>query len=1016
MSGPLDLPSVEMDVLEFWRQADIPGAFARRNPEGKPWVTYEGPPTVNGSPALHHVWTSTYKDVYGRFQTLRGRRVDRRGGWDCQGLPVEIAVERSLGLKNKRDIERYGIGAFVEKCRELAEGNISTFAEVLSRIGYWVDYENAYRTMDDSFVESVWWQLKQIWDQDLVYEGHKVVPYCVRCATGLSSHELGQPGVYREVTHQSVFVGFPLEEGGDQLLVWTTTPWTLPANAAVAVDPDALYGRYEVDGRALIVAVDRAAQVLPEAVADDTFPGSDLVGRGYLRPYPDVEPADGRCAVVVGWDGVAEDTGTGLVHIAPAFGEEDNALGLREGLAVLNPIDGNGEYLASPFRGRGVHEATPAVLDDLLARNLVLRVQPYQHQYPHCWRCNCELIHWAKPSWFIRTSARRDDLLAQNESVTWHPAHLKDGRFGNWLKENVDWAVSRDRFWGTPLPIWRCPSNHTVCVGSRAELSELTGRDQSSLSLHRPHIDDITFPCAQCGETATRTPAVCDVWLDSGCVPAAQWGHPHNPESGFAGAYPADFICEAVDQTRGWFYSLLAANTMAFGQGPYSTVVCLGHLVDDDGRKMSKSIGNVIDPQELLPEYGADGIRWYLLSAGAPWGSRRISFEAIDQRVRRDLHTLWNVVAFHARYAEIEKFTPTPGHRSEHLMDRWISSRLLRLVRDVTDDMESYAAHLAVKRTGDFIDELSNWYVRRSRRRFWEGDRDALGTLSHVLETLAVLLAPFCPFLAEAVHQRITGPGAGSVHLSDWPLVPAADTVDEALEAQMAEARRASTLGRAARRDAGLPGRQPLRTAVVAGVSDWSQAIRDIALEELNVHQLHIGAEAKLPLSHRLRANWKILGPRHRDAVTQVADAVAAVTDPERIAALHAGQPIRLAVGGSEVTVAPDEVTIEEVLQGGWQISASDGLTVALETTVDEALALEGRRRTVIRHIQVARRDAGLEILDRIRLWVDEELLPEAATIAGEVLAESVEGLRNLPDDGITARGEGFAFTPARTS
>lgn len=1015
MSGPLHLPSLEFEILEFWRQADIPAAFARRNPGGRPWVTYEGPPTVNGSPALHHVWTSTYKDVYARFQTLRGRRVDRKGGWDCQGLPVEIAVERALGLKNKRDIERYGIGKFVQKCRELAESNISTFSDVLFRIGYWVDYENAYRTMDDSFLESVWWQLRQMWDQGLVYEGHKVVPYCVRCATGLSSHELGQPGVYREVTHQSVFVGLPLEEGGDHLAVWTTTPWTLPANVAVAVDPGADYGRYRVGERTVIVAVDRAPHVLPEVEVEEVFPGSDLVGRAYQRPYPEVELTGGRGGVIVGWSGVAGDVGTGLVHIAPAFGEEDNALGLREGLAVLSPIDGSGEYRTGPFRGRGVHEVSADVTADLEERGLVLRVQPYQHQYPHCWRCNCELIYWAKPNWFIRTSSRKDDLLAQNEGITWYPAHLKDGRFGNWLKENVDWAVSRDRFWGTPLPVWRCTSGHSVCVGSRAELSALTGRDQSRLPLHRPYIDEVTFPCPECAEQATRVAAVCDVWLDSGCVPAAQWGHPHDPAGRFGTGFPADFICEAIDQTRGWFYSLLAANTMVFDTTPFTTVVCLGHLVDDDGRKMSKSVGNVIDPLELLPEYGADGIRWYLLSAGAPWGARRISFEAIDQRTRRDLHTLWNVVAFHARYAEVEDFTPTPGFRSPHLMDRWVRSRLLGLTRAVTADMEGYAAHLAVKRIGEFIDELSNWYVRRSRRRFWEGDRAALETLSQVLGTLAVLLAPFCPFLAEGVHRKVKGEGAGSVHLADWPADGSGDEVDELLEEQMAQARRAAALGRAARRDAGLPGRQPLRTAVVAGVAPWSQDIREIALEELNVHRLLIGQDAELPLSHRLRVNWKVFGPRHRTSVNEVAAAVSQITDRERIEALRAGEAVVLTVDGRQVTLAPDEVVIEEVLHGGWQIAAEDGVTVALETALDEELAMEGRRRTVVRHIQVARRDAGLAILDRIRLWVEGDLLSAAHAIAGEVLADFVGDLQEAPDEGSAIRGEGFAFTPARS-
>ncbi|GAB1644055.1 isoleucine--tRNA ligase [Krasilnikovia sp. MM14-A1259] len=1019
MTGPLHLPSLESTVMDFWQAADVPAAFARRNPDGQPWTTYEGPPTVNGAPALHHIWTSTYKDVYGRFQALRGRKVRRKGGWDCQGLPVEIAVERRLGLKNKRDIERYGVGAFVSQCRELVDQNISVFAETLARIGYWVDYENAYRTMDDSFLESVWWQLRQLWDQGLLTEGHRVVPYCVRCATALSSHELGQPRVYREVTHPSAYVGLPLADADDELLVWTTTPWTLPANVAVAVDPAARYGRYRLDGRTLVVAVDRAADAVPGAEQLAVFPGQELVGRAYRRPYPEVELPGGADGIVVAWAEVATDVGTGLVHIAPAFGEEDAALGAREGLPTLNPLDGNGEYTAGRFQGRAVRDASPEVVADLRDRGLLLRVVAHQHQYPHCWRCGSELIYWAKPNWFIRTSTRKAELLAGNDTVTWHPGHLKEGRFGNWLRDNVDWAVSRDRFWGTPLPIWRCSAGHATCIGSRAELTRLTGRDQSRLALHRPDIDEVSFACPDCGEPATRVPSVCDVWLDSGCVPAAQWGYPHAGTDRFPADFPADFVCEAIDQTRGWFYSMLAVNSTVFGAAPFRTVVCLGHLVDDDGRKMSKSIGNVIDPAELLPEYGADGLRWYLLSAGAPWGPRRISFEAIDQRIRRDLHTLWNVVSFHGRYAQLHGFVPTPGYaRSVHVLDRWLISRLHRLVRAVTADLEGYAAHLAVKRIADFVDELSNWYVRRGRRRFWDGDQDALETLGAVLERLAVVLAPFCPFLAEAMYREVRGPQSGSVHLADWPLLAdaepgiAADGADAALEAQMAEARQAGSLARAARRDLGIPGRQPLRTAVVVGVGDWSDEIRRVILDELNVQQLRTGADAQLPVSHRLKPVWRLLGPRHRGLADTVARIVGSLDDAATVDALRSGTAVTVDVDGHPVTIAPDEVTVEEVLHGGWKIVSGDGVTVALETTIDDELALQGRQRAVVRFVQVARREAGLEVSDRIRLWLDEALLPAAADIAAEVLAQSVEDLAGVPRRSDVVSGDGFAFVP----
>ena len=526
MNSTLNLPALEEEILAFWKDRHVIERFGRRNEDGPRWVTYEGPPTVNGNPALHHVWTSTYKDVYARFQTLRGKRIDRKGGWDCQGLPVEIAVERKLGLSDKREIEAYGIEKFVRECREMVVGNIATFERVLERYGYWVDYEDAYRTMADTFLESVWWHMKHMWSDGMLYEGEKVVPYCVRCATVLSSHELGQPNVYRDVSHEAAYVAMPLVDSDDALVVWTTTPWTLPANVAIAVNPDLEYGRYRMGDRTLIVAVSRAEEALPDAESVETVSGASLVGREYVRPFADQQVPTGRHSVVIPSTAVEEGVGTGVLHVAPAFGEEDAELGEREGLAVLNTIDASGKFKAGQFAGSSVHTTSPAVLADLRDRGLLVRSEAFAHQYPHCWRCSTPLIYWAKPTWFIATSTRRQELIAENEKITWYPDNLKHGRFGNWLVGNVDWAVSRDRFWGTPLPIWRCVGGHHTCVGSRVELTELTGVDQSVASLHRPEIDAVTFACPECGETATRDTAVCDVWLDSGCVPAAQWGYP----------------------------------------------------------------------------------------------------------------------------------------------------------------------------------------------------------------------------------------------------------------------------------------------------------------------------------------------------------------------------------------------------------------------------------------------------------------------------------------------------------
>ncbi|MBC7644968.1 MAG: isoleucine--tRNA ligase, partial [Thermoleophilia bacterium] len=603
LNNPLNLPELEQQVMAHWADRDVPARFAEYRRGAPRWVTYEGPPTVNGKPALHHVWTTVYKDVYGRFHTLNGKFVERKAGWDCQGLPIEIAVERELGLKTKNEIEEYGVEKFVERCRELVTGNVGVFEDMLKRVGYWVDYENPYKTMDESFIESAWFQLSKVNDAGLLYEGNKVVPYCTRCGTGLSSHELGQPGVYQDVTDVSAYVAMPLVGDAEnrELVVWTTTPWTLPMNVAVALVGSQQFAQVDEDGRQYVVLAQLAETVFPDHQVGSTIAGSELVGREYVRPFPDMTPTDGASGIVIDWEDTAVDVGTGMVHIAPSFGEDDAQLGKKYELAPINLVGPDGRYIkeAGPLAGKHVGEVEREILDGLTERDRLVRARKYKHPYPHCWRCQTRLIYWAKPSWYIRASAMRDKFVEQNERVTWHPETIKEGRFGNWVRGAVDWALPRDRYWGTPLPVWRCDDGHIKVINGRAELAELAGRDLSEQRLHRPYIDEVTFPCVEpgCSKTAVREAAVCDVWLDSGAMPAAQWGFPHVKGSAerFEDNFPADFICEAIDQTRGWFYSLLALNTMAFGSTPYKNVVCLGLLVDDEGRKMSKSIGNVID-------------------------------------------------------------------------------------------------------------------------------------------------------------------------------------------------------------------------------------------------------------------------------------------------------------------------------------------------------------------------------------------------------------------------------------
>jgi isoleucyl-tRNA synthetase len=1009
-NGKLDPLTLEQAVLEHWREEDIVERVAVQRTDGERWVTYEGPPTANGSPALHHVWTSVYKDVYARFHMMRGQRVERRGGWDCQGLPVEIAVERALGIHDKREVESYGAERFVEQCREFVEGNIEKFEATLQRVAFWVDYEHAYRTMDDSYVESVWWHLKELWKKQLVFEATRVVPYCIRCGTSLSSHELGQPEVYRDREDLAAFVAFPLVEDDREIVIWTTTPWTLVANSGVAIDPNATYGVYHVDHRKLIVAVDRAASLFEGVSPAETIDGQSLVGRTYQTPYPELGVETGK---IVPWDEVEMETGSGAVHIAPAFGEADAGVGERTGLPTINPMNAEGCFTDGQFSGQSVFDAVQPVLADLKARGLLIREDRHLHSYPHCWRCRTALVYWGRANWFIRTSQEAEKFVAENETITWYPESIKNGRFGNWLRNNVDWTITRDRYWGTPLPLWRCPNGHVTCAGSRAELSDLAREDLSHIQLHRPWIDGVTFACPDCGETAEREPSVCDVWLDSGCMPAAQLHHPHDPEA-LETRYPADFICEAIDQTRGWFYSLLAVNTMVFGSTPYRNAVCLGLLVDDTGRKMSKSVGNVINPDELLEQHGADAVRWYLLSSGAPWSSRRISVGALQQRQHRDLGTLWNVLCFYKQYAELEGFTPSshPSTSTGHVLDCWVRSRLSQLVEEATRGLEGYSAHEVANQISDFIDDLSNWYVRRGRRRFWgtEGtDSDAFETLHHVLSQLARLIAPFCPFFAEAMHRALDPTREhDSIHLTDWPT---AEVRDVELERAMDDGKKLAALARTVRTSEGIPVRQPLRQAMVVGVASLPAEVLELVAEETNVEELLQRDASSAPVRHLIQPNWKRLGPRLGKNVQALKSAMAELPE-EVVDNLRAGRNTKVQVGKEAIVLEPEDVVFSEELLTGWAAASDGPITVALDTTLDERLLAEFRCRQTIRDIQIARRESGLEVSDRVRLWLGADVWEQRSRIAKEVLAADVQPLADAPDAGAegVSGGENFAF------
>jgi isoleucyl-tRNA synthetase len=729
-------PALEERVLDRWRERDVFHESIRRREGAPAWVFYEGPPTANGPPGSHHVLSRVFKDIFPRYRTMCGYSVERKGGWDCHGLPVEIEVERQLGFTAKQDIERYGIAEFNQRCRESVFEFLEEWNALTERIGFWLDLEHAYRTLDPDYIESVWWALRRIWDDDLLHEDYKVVPYCPRDGTALSSHEVALG--YRDVVDPSLFVRFPVIEPtlplepGDALLAWTTMPWTLAAHAAIAVDPELLYVRARVGDEVLVVAEPLLERVLgDDAQILDRFAGSELIGTRYEPPFPYLPAAEygERGHTVLPGDFVSAEEGTGLVHTGVAFGEDDFRLAQQQGLTIVNPVrpDGSFDERMGPFAGRNIREADPDLVEDLRRRGRVFRAEEYEHSYPHCWRCDTPLIYYAKPSWYIRTSIRRDRLLAANESVTWYPHRIKHGRFGQWLENNVDWALSRERYWGTPLPVWRCPAGHVHCIGSFAELRERSGQELEDP--HRPFVDEIAFPCADCGEEMRRVPEVIDVWFDSGAMPFAQYHAPFEQEEHFQQHFPADFICEALDQTRGWFYSLLAVSALIFDRAPYRNVLCLGLILDTEGKKMSKSLGNVVDPWDVIERYGADAFRWYFFTAKQPWDGYRFSLETIGEGVRQFLLQLWNTYSFHVLYANAPKGEGgEPGPGGEQL-DRWIRSRLQGTVAEVRERLDDYDATSAGRAIAEFVDDLSNWYVRRSRARFWRSEPAAFATL-----------------------------------------------------------------------------------------------------------------------------------------------------------------------------------------------------------------------------------------------------------------------------------------------
>ncbi len=1012
----VDLPALEHEVLDLWQAQGTFAASLERTRGAEPWTFYEGPPTANGLPGTHHVEARVFKDVFPRFRTMQGYHVERKAGWDCHGLPVELAVEKELGFTGKNDIEAFGVAEFNARCRESVLRNVDQFAKMTDRMGYWVDMENAYRTMSPEYVESVWWALKQIHDQGLLVEDYRVAPYCPRCGTGLSDHELAQG--YETVTDPSVYVRFPLTSGPlagkASLLVWTTTPWTLVSNTAVAVNPGVTYVVATDGTETLVVAEPLVGAALGEGwEVLETYVGTDMERWEYTRPFDLVEfPADQPAHFVVLADYVTIEDGSGLVHQSPAFGEEDMAVCRGYGLPVVTPVLPNGHFEddVSLVGGQFFKHADADLVRDLEARGLMFRHVAFEHSYPHCWRCHTALMYYALPSWYVRTTQRKDALLRENEGTSWHPETIKWGRYGDWLNNNIDWALSRRRYWGTPLPIWRCEEGHQTCVGSRAELSELTGTDQSDLDPHRPFVDDVVFACpvptgsTTCGLEARRVPEVIDAWFDSGSMPFAQWGYPHVEGSTerFEAAFPADFICEAIDQTRGWFYTLMAVNTLVFDRSSYKNVLCLGHILAEDGRKMSKHLGNILEPLPLMDRHGADAVRWFMAASGSPWSARRVGHQAIEETVRKVLLTYWNTVGFQALYARSAGWTPSvaaPAPSERHVLDRWALSEAHRLVRDVTAALEGFDTQRTGSRIAAYVDVLSNWYVRRSRRRFWAGDPGALATLHECLRLVTLVSAPLTPFITERVWQdlfAVTG-GESSVHLASWPAVDDA-LVDEDLDARMQLARRIVELGRAARADAKVRTRQPLRRALVPS-SAWARLGEDLrgeVAEELNIGAVEALDSAGDLVDFSAKGNFRALGKRFARRTPEVAGAIAAADAATLAAQLRERGAASVTVGVEVLEVTADEVILSERPREGWSVANEHGETVALDLELTPELRRAGLAREVVRSVQEARKTSGFEVSDRITLtWQADGDVAEALTehqqqVADEVLATTV--------------------------
>ena len=1011
----------EKETVKFWKENEIFEKSIEERKDDPTYTFYDGPPTANGKPHIGHVLTRVIKDMIPRYQTMKGHKIIRKAGWDTHGLPVELEVEKMLGLDGKEQIEEYGMEPFIKKCKESVWKYKGMWEDFSDTVGFWADMENPYITYDNNFIESVWWALKQIWDKGLLYKGFKIVPYCPRCGTPLSAQEVAQG--YKDVKERSAIVRFKLVDEDAYFLAWTTTPWTLPSNVALCVNPDETYCKVKAaDGYTYYMAEALLDKVLGKLAKEEgekayevleTYKGTDLEYKAYEPLFAcagEAAAKQKKKAHFVTCDNyVTMSDGTGIVHIAPAFGEDDSRIGRNYELPFVQFVDGQGNLTKeTPYAGVFVKKADPMVLTDLDKEGKLFDAPKFEHDYPHCWRCDTPLIYYARESWFIKMTAVKDDLIRNNNTINWIPESIGKGRFGDWLENVQDWGISRNRYWGTPLNIWQCECGHMHSIGSRQELFEMSGDERAkTVELHRPYIDEITLKCPECGGEMHRVPEVIDCWFDSGAMPFAQHHYPFENKELFEQQFPANFISEAVDQTRGWFYSLLAESTLLFNKAPYKNVIVLGHVQDENGQKMSKSKGNAVDPFDALNKYGADAIRWYFYINSAPWLPNRFHGKAVVEGQRKFMSTLWNTYAFFVLYADIDNFDPTKyelNYDQLPVMDKWLLSRLNTTVQAVDNDLANYKIPEAARALQEFVDEMSNWYVRRSRERFWakgmEQDKiNAYMTLYHALVTIAKTAAPMIPFMTEDIYQNLVRSvdkdAPESIHLCDFPTVNEA-WIDKDLEADMKELLEIVVLGRACRNTANIKNRQPIGTMYVKAEKKMSEFYTDIIADELNVKEVKFADDVESFISYSFKPQLRTVGPKYGKLLGGIRQALTDINGTAAMNELRTNGVLKLDINGNDVELTEEDLLIETAQTEGY-VSESDGETsVVLDTNLTPELIEEGYVREIISKIQTMRKEAGFEVMDKIVVYahgndkIQDVMKAHEDEIKSEVLADEM--------------------------